>query len=57
MNKVIIDSKELAVGSWVKNNDEIARITSLYKLSVRFNFPMSGARPSSTTNGLKYGDK
>ena len=30
MNKVIIDSKELAVGSWVKNNDEIARITSLY---------------------------
>lgn len=31
MNKVIIDSKELAVGSWVKNNDEIARITSLYK--------------------------
>ena len=31
MNKTIIDSKELAVGAWVRTDGEIARITSLYK--------------------------
>ena len=29
--KVLIDSKELAVGAWVRTDGEIARITSLYK--------------------------
>ena len=31
MNKTIIDSKELAVGAWIRTDGEIARITSLYK--------------------------
>lgn len=31
MNKLIIDSKELAVGNWVRSDGEIAKITSLYK--------------------------
>ena len=31
MNKIIIDSKELAVGNWVMTDGEIAKITSLYK--------------------------
>ena len=29
--KALIDSKELAVGAWVRTDGEIARITSLYK--------------------------
>ena len=31
MNKTIIDSKELAVGAWIRTDGEIAKITSLYK--------------------------
>ena len=29
--KALIDSKELAVGAWIRTDGEIARITSLYK--------------------------